>query len=218
MTKYVPHTEPDFDTTTDGMSVAVRDRGGQHHALVTAQFNPLTGGNDFSGDVSTLKLPAGVTDLTSGVSGGSASVIGAQHTQAATPADTAEHDLFSVEIPSGSMGANSAMVVDWLVSMTNSAGTKTIRAYIGDTMVFALAQTAIQSFRGQMRIANRGSVTSQISGAHLALTGYMGGGSGSLPSTFSINFGAAQTLRVTGQKSSAGDAFALESVVAKVEG
>ena len=44
MTKFVPHTEPDFDTTADGLSVAFRDRGGQHHALVTAQTNPLTGG------------------------------------------------------------------------------------------------------------------------------------------------------------------------------
>lgn len=43
MTKFVPHTEPDFDTTADGLSVAFRDRGGQHHALVTAQENPLTG-------------------------------------------------------------------------------------------------------------------------------------------------------------------------------
>ena len=27
MTKFVPHTEPDFDTTADGLSVAFRDRG-----------------------------------------------------------------------------------------------------------------------------------------------------------------------------------------------
>lgn len=33
------------------------------------ETNPLTGGNDFSGDVSTLKLPAGVTDLTTGAGG-----------------------------------------------------------------------------------------------------------------------------------------------------
>ena len=49
MTKFVPHTEPDFDTTADGLSVAFRDRGGQHHALVTAQTNPLTGGVELSG-------------------------------------------------------------------------------------------------------------------------------------------------------------------------
>jgi len=41
------------------------------HGNVSSGENPVTGGNDFSGDVSTLKLPAGVTDLTAGVGGGS---------------------------------------------------------------------------------------------------------------------------------------------------
>ena len=69
MTKFVPHTEPDFDTTADGLSAAFRDRGGQHHALVTAQTNPLTGGVELSGlivsmgetpdDTNTADYPVG---------------------------------------------------------------------------------------------------------------------------------------------------------------
>ena len=69
MTKFVPHTEPDFDTTADGLSVAFRDRGGQHHALVTAQTNPITGGTELSGlivsmgetpdDTNTADYPVG---------------------------------------------------------------------------------------------------------------------------------------------------------------
>lgn len=42
----------------------------KHAGIVTAQTNPLTGGNDFSGGTSTLKLPAGITDLSAGVGGG----------------------------------------------------------------------------------------------------------------------------------------------------
>lgn len=35
MTEFVPGTHPDFDTDSDGRAVAFRDRGGQHHGLVT---------------------------------------------------------------------------------------------------------------------------------------------------------------------------------------
>ena len=61
MTKFVPHTEPDFDTTADGLSVAFRDRGGQHHALVTAQENHLTGGVEISAGGEPLELGSGVS-------------------------------------------------------------------------------------------------------------------------------------------------------------
>ena len=44
MTKFVPGTYPDFDTDSDGRAVAFRDRGGQHHGLVTYHTSP-GGGN-----------------------------------------------------------------------------------------------------------------------------------------------------------------------------
>ena len=40
MTQFVPGTHPDFDTDSDGRAVAFRDRGGQHHGLVTYQTGP----------------------------------------------------------------------------------------------------------------------------------------------------------------------------------
>ena len=48
-------------------------------SLVKVKINPVTGGSDFQGNNSTLKLPAGVTDLTSGVGGGSAYNLKARH-------------------------------------------------------------------------------------------------------------------------------------------
>lgn len=48
MTKFVPGTYPDFDTDSDGRAVAFRDRGGQHHGLVTYQTGP-GGGVEFPG-------------------------------------------------------------------------------------------------------------------------------------------------------------------------
>lgn len=68
----------------DQMRMEVDDSGvftglhaeGQRLPLVTSTTNPLTGGSDFSGNDSTLKLPAGVTDLTAGV-GGSMTIGGA---------------------------------------------------------------------------------------------------------------------------------------------
>lgn len=40
MTEFVPGTHPDFDTDSDGRAVAFRDRGGQHHGLVTYHTSP----------------------------------------------------------------------------------------------------------------------------------------------------------------------------------
>ena len=40
MTQFVPNSYPDFDTDSSGMHVAFRDRGGQHHGLVTYQAGP----------------------------------------------------------------------------------------------------------------------------------------------------------------------------------
>ena len=56
MTEFVPGTHPDFDTDSDGRAVAFRDRGGQHHGLVTYQAGPgggieypgIRGAGDFS--------------------------------------------------------------------------------------------------------------------------------------------------------------------------
>ena len=51
----------DADT---GVPVGFKKRDGTEGSIVTAETNPLTGGIDFLGGNSTLKLPAGVTDLT----------------------------------------------------------------------------------------------------------------------------------------------------------
>ena len=61
-------TGPLSELEQDRLDVAAR-KG----SLVAAMDNPITGGNDFSGDVSTLRLPAGVTDLTDGVGGSATS-------------------------------------------------------------------------------------------------------------------------------------------------
>lgn len=48
MTQFVPGTYPDFDTDSDGRAVAFRDRGGQHHGLVTYQTSPGGGVEKFT--------------------------------------------------------------------------------------------------------------------------------------------------------------------------
>jgi len=57
---------------TNGVVSAYFSTGETWASEVVATTDPFTGGNDFSGDASTLKLPPGETDLTAGVGGVSA--------------------------------------------------------------------------------------------------------------------------------------------------
>jgi len=69
------HTFSDPNLTlqcsTDEKMLAASFPSGRERAIVTAETNPATRGSDFLSEVSTLKLPAGVTDLTSGFGGAS---------------------------------------------------------------------------------------------------------------------------------------------------
>lgn len=198
---------------------------GTESGLIAAKMatSDLSGGTAYVAPVEQVQFSPVVATKTNtggiGVFGADGKLISGsfkKNTQVAVGAVTTEETLWEVTIPAGWMQENSELVIDWLVSLNNSAGTKTIRMYFGATQIYALAQTTVMSFRGRWKLANRNALNSQISGAALALTGYMEGGSGSGVSTFAIDFSQDQVLKITGQKSVAGDSFALEQITATV--
>lgn len=105
MTKFVPGTHPDFDTDSDGRAVAFRDRGGQHHGLVTYQTSP-GGGVRFSvgGVVQDMPTLAGRYRQLAAASAGEyisdLTAAGAAVTVAGVSGGTANYDL--ITLPDGS--------------------------------------------------------------------------------------------------------------------
>lgn len=215
--KYIGAQSPWFESAVTGRPSAWKSGKSDYVTEAIAAQLAATGLFEIgeSGPVNFRKTLTGGIGIF-GVDGKLISGSFKKNTQVAVGAVTTEETLWEVTIPAGWMQENSELVIDWLASLNNSAGTKTIRMYLGSTPIYALAQTTIMSFRGRWKLANRNALNSQISGAALALTGYMEGGSGSGVSTFAIDFSQDQVLKITGQKSVAGDSFALEQVTVTV--
>ena len=201
----------DGAVSTGPLSAQEQDRldvAARKGSLVAAMGNPITGGNDFSGDVSTLKLPAGVTDLTGGVSGGGGYAVAQIHTPSTSPADTAENTLFSAALPS--LGVSDTIQIEALFTCTNNANTKTVRLYLGGAM-FAQTSGLLGSqpnARAVFRFSNRGNAASQI-----ATNFGMGGGALTGAVNTTVDTSTEKIVSITVQKGNSSDSVVLESAI-----
>lgn len=132
------------------------------------------------------------------------------------PSDTNENVLATITVPAGALGANTAVRLMLLWTLTNNANGKTIRVRMSGSSgtqfssipVASLANTVVH-----VLIANRAATNSQVS-----VTEYLnaGGTAGSLtPTTGSVDVSGAVTIVVTAQKSTAGDTMTLEGYTAE---
>ena len=104
-------------------------------SIVAAMDNPSPG-NDFSGDVSTLKLPAGVTDLTIGASSGSGGYYTARdNSQHAVTTTGSEGDVAHNHNSGRKPSADSVIVISPLWSCTNSANSKAFKITLNGQIV-----------------------------------------------------------------------------------
>lgn len=137
--------------------------------------------------------------------------------QSAHTGDTNETVLATISIPAGAMGANGRVKLRWLVSCTESANVKTIRARlggIGGTAYCGLALTNQETQRYEIEIGNRNAQNSQV-GAYLATSTAWGSTTGT-ETTSAVDTSAATTLLITGQLASSGEAIRVESYVAEI--
>ena len=147
---------------------------------------------------------------------GSVFSIGRQFTQVAGAADTNENTLYTLAIAAGTMGANDMLRIWPEFSYTASTNLKTLKLKFGSTAVITYPDAAAGNvaLRPVWLVRNRNSVSSQ-----LITPAYSGGVSvvtGIAPGTGTIDFSAAQTLTITGEKATGGELLALESVLVEL--
>lgn len=132
------------------------------------------------------------------------------------PANTAENILATIIIPANMIGVNGSVRIWTLWSMTNNANVKTYRVRLGGisgTIFQQLAGVSLAQFSALCRIANRGSVSSQV-GQDPAINGI--GSSTVAITTSSVNTGIDSTIDITAQKATGGDTVTLESYSVEV--
>ena len=181
----------------------------------TAITNPLTGGNDFSGDVSTLKLPAGVTDLTGGVGGGSGGYYTARdNSQHAVTTTGSEETLLTITIPAENISADSVIVISPLWSCTNSANSKAFKITLNGQIVSSVSQTTVASFHSAHIVALR-SLSSQVANNSATSSPY-GVTSSTGVTTLTADLSSGATLAFIASRTNGADSAALERVLVEV--
>ena len=203
-------TGPLSELEQDRLDVAAR-KG----SLVAAMDNPITGGNDFSGDVSTLKLPAGVTDLTGGASGGSGGYYTARdNSQHAVTTTGSEETLLTITIPAENLSADSVIVISPLWSCTNSANSKAFKITLNGQIVSSVSQTTVASFHSAHIVALR-SLSSQVANNSATSSPY-GVTISTGVTTLSADLSSGAELAFIASRTNGSDSAALERVLVEV--
>lgn len=110
---------------------------------------------------------------------------------------TTESTLFTLNLPANALGEDDGLLIDLLWSCTNSAAAKRIRARFGGTVLFNVDLTTHLVFRQSVKLRNRNSRAAQVSQAN-STTNF--GPIGSVGAqNFTVDFGVAQALTITGQ-------------------
>lgn len=142
-------------------------------------------------------------------------VLGWQHTDASkTDTDIVEATLFTLDIDANTLEANSALRIITLWLLTNSAATKRIRARFGGTVIMNVDVTTSNALQHEFILRNRNSLSAQLGNPN-NVASFSTFGSNN-PQTFSIDFGTAQQLTITGTFPVAGtgtNVMTLQSVI-----
>ncbi|PSR54126.1 hypothetical protein AHMF7605_11650 [Adhaeribacter arboris] len=75
---------------------------------------------------------------------------------------TTAQTVFSGTIPANVMGANGTLQMDFILSWTDNANTKTFRLRVNGSTVMQRTQTTGNAFRGSFRLTNRNATNAQI--------------------------------------------------------
>lgn len=172
--------------------------------------NPLPVGaviNTLSPSEELAFVTTGKATLLSAGSPGAVLALAQSHVQIVAPADTNENTLWSTVIPAGLMGSNDSLRISLGFGTPNNANNKVIQIRFGGQIATYVNATGGLAATVACMISNRNSVAAQY--MHNYTTAVATG----VVSAFAVNTAQAQTLQVTMQKASAGDAVTLESVL-----
>ncbi len=114
--------------------------------------------------------------------------------------------LASFLIATGTLGVNSILQIEPLWTFSSSANNKILKVKIGGATVYSATRTTTVKEGPLVVLANRNSLASQFQPYD---NNYVTGGSG-VPATYAIDFSVNQTVQITGQRASSGDALTLE--------
>lgn len=120
---------------------------------------------------------------------------------------TAETTLATIDIGAGLLGLDGIIDVDMVLSWTNSANNKTIKAKYGGAIFSQNVVTTTASGRFQAALQNRDSAASQVSAA---ASNPGSGTNSSAVVTLTIDSSVAQTLTITGQLALGTETLTLE--------
>jgi hypothetical protein len=132
---------------------------------------------------------------------------------------TAETALYTVAIPNGIMGPNSAMRIEPAWSYTNSSNSKSLRLRIGATMagpiVYDRTRNTSSLESPLIVLINRGVQNVQVN--VYAPTGSYGNNAPNFVGTNAFDFAAAGlNFYVTGQLTNTGESISLEALMVSV--
>lgn len=131
---------------------------------------------------------------------------------AALTGSTDETIQATVTIPAGTIGANSAVKMTALWSMTNNANNKTLRIRLGGiagTELFSLAVASSASYGVEKLFFNRATQASQVL-TGVAIPRNQGNNSSTATLTATVDTSAAQDLVFTAQLANGADSATLE--------
>jgi hypothetical protein len=141
--------------------------------------------------------------------------LGASVVAVSAPADATEDQLASVTVPAYLLGLNAILRITTNWSFTNNANNKTLRVRFGGaagTAYLQIAETTTQYVRAETTIGNAGATNSQRG---QSIFFRQAAGTFAFQSatqiTSAVDTTANQTVYISGQKATAGDALTLES-------
>jgi len=186
-------------------------------AVLKTYFDTLyatLGANSNITSLSGLTTPLTIAQGGTGNAYGLPTKILAQYSQVLAPADTNENTLWTGVVPGGLLGANGRLLITCLFSFTNTTNSKTLRIkFGGSTINSTLISTALYGYSLGVMLFNRNSESVQLG------TFYSGNHYGAISNTvktYAIDTSQNETITITGQKATAGEALALEAVSVEV--
>ena len=133
-------------------------------------------------------------------------VLAVQNTEVVSPSNTNENTVYSFSVPGGTIGNNGSLRICTQFLCTNNANVKTLRIKFGGVTVLSTPAANAAGAGQFLKIANRNSESSQISGIVVS------GTTGTI-TTMAIDTSATQNIEVTVQKATAGDTLDLQSII-----
>ena len=194
-------------TTRDVFQLELEKRN-----VVKSEVNTVTGGSEISAGDSTLKLPAGVTDLSNLAAG---NVYKDNSAHAITAAINTDEVLLELTIPAGKIAEDTVFQVYSQWDMTNSANAKYQKITLNGQAILDISQTTIAGIEPVRIVRCRGAGSQVASNKATSSTFGTSSSSGSLALTADLSSGA--VFQFIGKRSNIGDSLSLQSALIEVK-